>query len=61
MWGAFPLRKSRAWWVILDSDGAGRVGRCTRCGTELNLKLPMRLKAFILYLKAFTEEHSGCK
>jgi hypothetical protein len=48
-------------WVILDSDGQGRIGRCTRCGDVLRLKLPMSLKAFAMYLTAFAEEHCHCE
>jgi hypothetical protein len=55
------VRKYRAWWVVVDSDGAGRVGRCTRCGRELYLNLPMGLKAVAMYMRAFVEEHRACK
>jgi hypothetical protein len=55
------MKKGRAWWVEYDSDGLGRVGRCTRCGRVLKVILPMSLKAFVLYSRAFVEEHSDCK
>jgi hypothetical protein len=48
-------------WVVVDGDGKGQVGRCTRCGDTLTLKLPMGLKAVAMYMGAFVEEHSHCK
>jgi hypothetical protein len=48
-------------WIIVDGDGAGQVGRCTRCGDALVLKLPMNLAAVALYMEAFVEEHRYCK
>ena len=45
----------------MDGDGAGQVGRCTRCGDALVLKLPMNLAAVALYMEAFVEEHRYCK
>ncbi len=48
-------------WIIVDGDGKGQVGRCTRCHTAFSLKLPMNLTAAILYIRAFVEEHRNCK
>ena len=50
----------RGSWVIFDTDGKGQIGRCTRCGDTLRLKLPMNLEAVVLYMKAFVQEHSYC-
>jgi hypothetical protein len=44
----------------VDGDDLGQVGRCTRCGGVLRLKLPMSLKAAVLYMHAFVEEHTHC-
>jgi len=54
------MPKSRASWVIFDSDGKGQIGRCTRCGDILKLELPMNLKAAVLYMRAFVEDHLYC-
>jgi hypothetical protein len=45
----------------VDADGLGQVGRCTRCGAVQVLKLPMSLKAAVMYMRAFVEEHSHCE
>jgi hypothetical protein len=52
--------KTRASWVIFDSDGKGQIGRCTRCGDILKLELPMNLKAAVLYMRAFVADHLYC-
>jgi hypothetical protein len=48
-------------WVVAEFDGAGQVGRCTRCGEVLRLKCPMRLTAVCLYMEGFCAEHSCCQ
>jgi len=53
--------RSRTPWIVTGGDDNGQVGRCTRCGNILILKLPMSLKAVVLYMKAFVEEHRHCK
>jgi hypothetical protein len=53
--------KRRAHWVVVDGDDEGQIGRCTRCGGVLRVKLPMHLKALAMYMEAFVEEHIHCK
>jgi hypothetical protein len=48
-------------WIKVEADGAGKVGRCERCGDVLTLRLPMVLSAVALYMLAFVEEHRHCK
>lgn len=47
-------------WVIVEADGKGQMGRCTRCGGVLTLKLPINLAAAVLYMRAFVQEHKYC-
>lgn len=53
-------KSNRGSWVVVDGDGQGQIGRCTRCGDTLRLKLPMNLEAVALYMRAFVEEHLHC-
>lgn len=37
------------------------VGECLHCGEILAVLLPIRLKVFSATVKAFTNEHRGCR
>ena len=54
-------KRKPGWWVVYDRQEDGQVGRCQRCGKTLNLELPMDMKAFVMYLQAFVQQHSHCK
>ena len=54
-------KRKPGWWVVYDPKEGGQVGRCQRCGKALNLEMPMNLKAFVMYLQAFVQEHSHCQ
>ena len=51
------LTERDAPWVVVGGLKDGDLGRCTRCGGVLRLKLPMILAAVALYMEAFVEEH----
>lgn len=53
--------KSKTPWIVAEFDGSGNLGRCLRCNGTLRIKLPMRLDAAVLYMKAFVLEHKTCK
>jgi hypothetical protein len=55
------MRKSRKGdWVVCGGKN-GEVGHCTRCGRGLVLTMPMELYLVTACMKAFTEQHLGCK
>lgn len=55
------VEMSRTPWIVYEGNDFGRVGRCLRCDKTLTLQLPINLRAFILYTKAFVAEHENCE